>query len=112
VSGYDRPGAWVRRVLINLALDANRRRGNERHAAERLAHDEVLLPGDESSDEWWRAVRALPDRQRAAVALYYLEDMSVAGVARVLDVAEGTVKATLARARNTLANTLREGEPS
>jgi DNA-directed RNA polymerase specialized sigma24 family protein len=46
------------------------------------------------------------------VTLYYLEDMSVADVAAVLDIAEGTVKATLSRARSTLSATLREVDAS
>lgn len=112
VEALERPGAWVRRVLINLAIDNNRRRVRERTVLGRLSHDEVLISNDAGSDEWWCAVRALPDRQRAAVALYYLEDMSVLEVAWVLDVAAGTVKASLAKARVTLSNTLREVKAS
>jgi RNA polymerase sigma-70 factor (ECF subfamily) len=112
ISEYDRAGAWVRRVLINLAIDANRRRGRERSALGRLSRGEMLIADDPHSDEWWRAVRALPDRQRAAVTLYYLEDLSVAQVAAVLQVAEGTVKASLAKARLTLAGTLRMEDAS
>jgi RNA polymerase sigma-70 factor (ECF subfamily) len=112
IGQYDRAGAWVRRVVINLAIDTNRRRGSERAALSRLPSEPLLFPVDATSDEWWRAVRALPDRQRAVVTLYYLEDMSVADVAAVLDIAEGTVKATLSRARSTLSATLREVDAS
>jgi RNA polymerase sigma factor (sigma-70 family) len=51
-------------------------------------------------------VRTLPHRQAQAVALYYLEDLSVQQIAVVLDCAEGTVKAHLAKARHTLAKRL------
>jgi DNA-directed RNA polymerase specialized sigma24 family protein len=40
------------------------------------------------------------------VALYYLEDLSIQQTARVLDCAEGTVRAHLARARSALARRL------
>ncbi|MFN3670041.1 MAG: RNA polymerase sigma factor [Brevundimonas sp.] len=45
---------------------------------------------------------ALPQAQRAAVALFYLEDMSVAEVAIALNVPAGTVKTRLMHARRTL----------
>jgi RNA polymerase sigma-70 factor (ECF subfamily) len=112
VSQYERCGAWTRRVLINFAIDANRRRGSETRALHRIPSEPAQVVIDDGSDEWWRAVRRLPDRQRAAVTLYYLEDMSIADVAHVLDIAEGTVKASLAKARATLATALKEVDAS
>ena len=41
------------------------------------------------------------------MALHYLEDLSVQQIAEVLDCAEGTVKAHLAKGRRTLARRLR-----
>ena len=58
------------------------------------------------SEPFWRAVRELPERQRAAVALHYLDDMSVAGIADVLGVTVGTIKTSLFKARRSLAVTL------
>ena len=48
------------------------------------------------------ALRSLPAPQRSALALFYLEDMSVAEVAVALDVPPGTVKTRLMHARNKL----------
>jgi RNA polymerase sigma-70 factor (ECF subfamily) len=45
------------------------------------------------------AIRRLPAAQRAAIALFHLEDMSVAEVAVALDVPAGTVKTRLMHAR-------------
>jgi RNA polymerase sigma factor (sigma-70 family) len=56
------------------------------------------------------AIRALPPGQRAAVALFHLEEMSVAEVAVALDVPAGTVKTRLMHARRKLRAVL-EGEP-
>lgn len=55
------------------------------------------------------ALAALPQAQRAAVALFYLEDMSVAEVAIALNVPAGTVKTRLMHARRTLRAVL-EGD--
>ncbi len=106
VSSMDVPGAWVRRVLINLATDLHRSVQRGRRAPTWARADDVITFADPAVDGWWTAVRALPDRQRAVVVLHYLEDRSVMDVAEVMGIAEGTVKATLAKARRTLARTM------
>lgn len=55
------------------------------------------------------AIRALPPDQAATVALFYLEDMSVAEVATATDVPVGTVKTRLMHARRKLRDVL-EGD--
>lgn len=106
VSRLDRPGAWARRVLINLARDVERSARRRSSVTTTRSAEGAGSCGDPVVDGWWSAVRELPDRQRAAVVLHYLEDLSVVDVARVLGIAEGTVKASLAKGRATLARTL------
>jgi RNA polymerase sigma-70 factor (ECF subfamily) len=53
-----------------------------------------------------RAVAALPPRYREAIVLHYFGDQDVRGSAAILGVAEGTLKARLARARALLARSL------
>ena len=48
---------------------------------------------------FWSAVRELPPRPRAVVALYFAADLSTAEVAEVLRVEEGTVRSDITRAR-------------
>jgi RNA polymerase sigma factor (sigma-70 family) len=52
------------------------------------------------------AIRALPGPQRAAVALFYFEELSVAEIAVALDVPAGTVKTRLMHARQKLRSEL------
>jgi RNA polymerase sigma factor (sigma-70 family) len=108
VGSYEHQAAWVRRVAANLATSGLRRRLIEARALTRLAarRESALDPLPADNAEFWRAVRALPQRQAQAVALYYLEDRSIHQTAVVLDCAEGTVKAHLAKARRTLARRL------
>ncbi len=106
VRTLDRPGAWTRHVLINLTIDAHRRAQREERATRRVASrmaEPSSPPAEAVSEQFWSAVRALPDRQRHAVALHYIDDLSVAEVARVLEVTDATVKTSLHMARKSLA---------
>ena len=67
-------------------------------------------PGEALTADRLRAeIGRLPREQRSALALFYLEEMSVAEVAVALDVPLGTVKTRLLHARRKLREAL-EGE--
>jgi RNA polymerase sigma-70 factor (ECF subfamily) len=105
LASYDEPGAWVRRVAINLATSVLRRRGRELRALVRLQarpEPEWELPAPDA--EFWAAVRRLPRAQAATIALHYYEDLPVSDIAAVLGIAEGTVKTHLHRGRRALAS--------
>lgn len=107
VAGYDRPGAWLRRVTINLALSQKRRLVAETKARLRLGAPESTLPPALPADEaLWATVRALPPMQRAVVALHFLEDRSLEEIAEILDVSPSTARVHLHRARQTLRERL------
>jgi RNA polymerase sigma-70 factor (sigma-E family) len=94
VRDYEYLDAWVLRVVTNLAIDAvakSRAPVVDGHGAsiEDAAVLRVTLA---------QALRALPARQRDAVVLRYLADMSEGDVAASLGVAPGTVKSHLHRA--------------
>lgn len=118
ISAYERPGAWVRRVAINLATSRHRRALTEARSRWRLTESQVVdpvLPDAALPDAaLWRAVRTLPRRQRQAVALTYVDDLALEDVAAAMDCSVGAVKTHLHRARQTLANRLasRDGEDS
>jgi RNA polymerase sigma-70 factor (ECF subfamily) len=108
VGSYEHQAAWVRRVAANLATSGLRRRLVEARVLARFAagREASVNPLAGEDAEFWAAVRALPRRQAQAVALYYFEDLSVQQTATVLDCAEGTVKAHLAKARRALGRQL------
>jgi RNA polymerase sigma-70 factor (ECF subfamily) len=107
VADYDDPGAWVRRVAVNLATSTLRRRTREARALARLAGrrtapDELVV----TNDGFWEAVRRRPRRQAQCVALRYVEDQTITEIAAVLDIAEPTVRGYLHQARAALAVSL------
>jgi len=102
VSGYEDPSAWVRRVAWNLATSRLRR---VQTAVRFLARQrEEHVPGPEPDRvALVRALATLPERQRRALVLYHLGHLSVAEIAALEQVAEGTVRSWLSRGRSALA---------
>lgn len=89
---------WVARVATNLALDRVR--------AHKRAEDRSPHPSEHTADEELTdrrrdlgiALAALPRRQREAVVLRYLVDLSERETATAMGCSVGTVKSTVARA--------------
>ena len=104
----DEPAAWTYRVGINLV----RRRGRRaRFEAKLLSRSEPRTTPAPLEPELWKAVLELPLRQRTAVALRYVCDLSQADVAEYMGIAPGTASATLTAARRRLAAKLGPNDP-
>lgn len=107
VRHYEQPGGWCHRVVVNLCRNRWRRRSTERRWLSTQRRQEAVVAGPSPETlVFWAAVRRLPERPRLVVTLYYAGDHSVAEVARILDVPEGTVKSDLSRAREALTREL------
>ena len=100
-------GTWLRRVAYNRSIDLYRQsRPNDDIAALAL---EDPAPGParhllaaEVSAIVHRALEALPERQRAAIAMAHFDGMSQSETAAVLEVSVEAVESLLARGRRTL----------
>lgn len=107
ISRYDNPEAWLRRVVVNRSTSVLRRGLTEVKAIPRLRAGMDHIPELEPEAAGvWDKVRALPRRQAQAVALFYLEDLSLEQIADVLECSPGTVKAHLRRGRERLGRKL------
>jgi RNA polymerase sigma-70 factor (ECF subfamily) len=105
VSKFDRPGAWVRRVAIRLAI-RHQRRERVRAALERDVEPASLAQPIDV--DLLRCIRTLPAAHRAAVALFYYEDRPVKEVASIMGWSEAATKVNLLRARQRLGKLLGE----
>ena len=90
----DHPEAYVRRMAVNEVLGTRRRPAfrRERYVDAEPAPAPSPEPELTDRDAVWRAVSALPPRQRAVIVLRYYEDLSEADIADVLGCSRGTVK--------------------
>jgi RNA polymerase sigma-70 factor (sigma-E family) len=102
IRSYEFLDAWVLRVVTNLAIRASATRAPTAADADVVGPDDVAILRVTLA----QALRALPARQRDAVVLRYLVDMSEDDVAQALGVAPGTVKSHLHRAVARLRTTL------
>jgi RNA polymerase sigma factor (sigma-70 family) len=104
VSQYEMPEAWVRRVAIRLA----RRLAQRERLREVLTRRAPQVPQEvvAADPDLERAIARLSPGQRAVVALFYFEDMSVGEVATTLQCSQSAVKVSLHRARHALAKLL------
>ena len=111
---YEAPAAWVRRVAINRARDLGRsarRRANTEQRALSLSPTAGIDVEGQVGGELNSLLAHVSPSQRAALALHYVDDMSVADIADALDMAQGTVKFHLHRGRETLRQVLRDQAP-
>jgi len=101
---------YARVALIRTVLEERRRPWRRERVAAELPDLAEPALADEVPQRLAiaAALAGLPPKQRAAVALRYWEDLSVADTAAVLGVTEGTVKSSCARGLAALRQALRE----
>ena len=108
IAAYDDPSAWVRKVMVNNAMSRGRRLRREVLALGRFSGrpKPAEPPIDSADQELWVLVSKLPKQQAAAIALHYVDDLSIESIATVLGCSTGSVKTHLSRGRHELASRL------
>jgi RNA polymerase sigma-70 factor (ECF subfamily) len=100
--------AWLWRIVINVARDETRRSRFAELSADEFAEIAPLGSEMSSAHDLREELRSLPDRQRLAVFLHYYANLPYEEVAQLLDIAPGTVGASLNAARKTLRRRIKE----
>ena len=93
--------AYLRRTIINLSKNHHRRARHERSALQRT-HQERPASRDNRTQEVTEMLIRLPERQRAAMALRYLEDLSEQETADVMGTTVSAVKSLTQRGSTAL----------
>ena len=96
--------AWILRVTINMCKNYNKRV---------YAHPSVELSETIPINDEYRtdgtvlsAVKALPEKYRTAIYLYYFEGYQIKEIAEIMKSNQNTVSSLLMRARNKLSSML------
>jgi RNA polymerase sigma-70 factor, ECF subfamily len=103
---------WLHRIVVNACLDrARRRKARPTVPLPESGPNEPIAAGSEVTDrDTTLTVRAalaeLPPDQRAALVLVDIYGYPVSEAAKILDIADGTVKSRCARGRARLATRL------
>ncbi|HNY40574.1 MAG TPA: sigma-70 family RNA polymerase sigma factor [Bryobacteraceae bacterium] len=94
--------AWIYRTTVNVCMDHHRRRrpvGDLEFDPPAPATQQSGMEEDERKRRLERAIRRLPEKERAALVLREIEGLETARVAEILGVAEVTVRSQVASAK-------------
>jgi len=113
---------WIMRIAVNLVRDHSRNRRLQfwkrttaqaldiQTAGERLADEQISSEArilrEERIRAVWHVSASLPEQQRTAFLLRFVEDMELLEIAAAMGLKEGTVKVHLFRAVQTLRERL------
>lgn len=110
--------SWIMTILYRTALDMLRFQNRHPHIqleqtaepAAVLSSPLEMLMTTEQNERLLKALMHLKPEERAAVYLYYYQDVAYADIARILGWPMGTVASKLNRCRNKLKRFLEEGK--
>jgi len=109
---------WLYSITVNICR--NRLQRHKRHERLTKILGEILrvrsTPSveegaiqNESNEALWRVIHGMDEKHRIPVVLRYYHDLSVAEIAHILQIPEGTVHSRLNTARRQLHGILKEG---
>lgn len=103
--------AWLVRVALRKAIDITRARARHAVPTDELP-ERCSSHGNPGGDEYgvWRAVAALPNRQRLAIAYHYLGGLTHAETAEVIGGSTDAARRAVADGIKSLRQTYHAGE--
>jgi len=110
-SGKGSLEGWIRRIMINTALDYLRSIKNERFhldvdEVEFLLHKKEMIVESLQAQDLLKIIRTLPVGYRTVFNLYAIEGFSHKEIAKQLNISENTSKSQYSRARSLLQKKL------
>lgn len=99
--------SWLRRILINSAIDYHRRNNKlatylELNAAADVAHEEMPMPALSPNEDVLPILQKLSPEYRLVFNLFVMEDYKHHEIAEMLGISVSTSRSNLARAKEKL----------
>ena len=107
--GLSKFSTWLFRIAYNCYIDHCRKA----HIDEVPVEAAAAVPSGDATDasfryqQLYRAMDLLPQKEKAAIALFYFEDRSIKEISSILDMPSGTVKYHLSAGRGHLKQYIR-----
>ena len=102
--------AWLLRVTVNctksFASSAWNNRAEYTEPDENAGAPDPKLSESETKNDVMNALKALPEKYRTAIYLFYYEDLSVSQIAKAVGATESNIKTRLSRGREMLKEKL------
>ena len=102
--GLSKFSTWLFRIAYNCYIDHCRKVKPEQTSV----NEALDLPAADTSDaafryqQLYRALDRLPEKEKAAISLFYFEERSIKEIAAILGIPQGTVKYHLSMGRTHL----------
>ena len=102
---------WLFRIAYNCYIDSLRKQRPERDSIE--GREALAVPSGDATDasfryqQLYQALDRLPEKEKAAIALFSFEDRSIKEIASIMQIPSGTVKYHLSVGRNHLKEYIR-----
>ncbi len=117
--GESKVSTWVYRITVNTALTALKKKQRHRflgtltraHDPPDFRHPNAVLEAAEQNKALFAAIYRLPDRQKTAFILSYVEELPRQQVAEIMNVSLKSIESLLMRAKQSLRTSLQNEHP-
>lgn len=117
--GEASPGTWIYRITINTSLNHLKKKkrfsfiffGNPEPEVSHFDHPGILLENKENARLLFNAIEGLPESQKTAFILSFVEDLPRQEVADIMELSLKAVESLLQRAKANLRENLKNLYP-